>query len=86
MDKKTLTMLSFGVFCAAVICLVVGTIVFLTSGSNGIMYFTGIAMVCLGGAMGIIPFFILVWVLIARLFAGKDKNRTEDDTDNVNNG
>ncbi len=76
-------MLSLGVFTAAVVCLVVGSIVFLASGNNGVMYFTGIAMMCLGGAMGIIPFFILVCTLVVKLVSrtGKDKEAKDEDTD-----
>ncbi len=76
-------MLSLGVFTAAVVCLVVGSIVFLASGNNGVMYFTGIAMMCLGGAMGIIPFFILVCTLVVKLVSRtcKDKEAKDEDTD-----
>ena len=76
-------MLSLGVFTAGVVCLVVGSIVFLASGNNGVMYFTGIAMMCLGGAMGIIPFFILVCTLVVKLVSrtGKDKEAKDEDTD-----
>ena len=83
MDKRTIVMLSLGVFTAAVVCLVVGSIVFLASGNNGVMYFTGIAMMCLGGAMGIIPFFILVCTLVVKLVSrtGKDKEAKDEDTD-----
>ena len=83
MDKRTIIMLSLGVFTAAVVCLVVGAIVFLASGNNGVMYFTGIAMMCLGGAMGIIPFFILVCTLVVKLVSrtGKDKEAKDEDTD-----
>ena len=83
MDKRTIVMLSLGVFTAAVVCLVVGSIVFLASGNNGVMYFTGIAMMCLGGAMGIIPFFILVCALVVKLVSrtGKDKEAKDEDTD-----
>ena len=47
------------------------------------MYFTGIAMMCLGGAMGIIPFFILVCALVVKLVSrtGKDKEAKDEDTD-----
>lgn len=79
MDRKTITMLALGVFCAAVICLVAGAIVFVLSGSNGVMYFTGLAMMCLGGAMGIIPLFVLIWALIAALISKRGKNRQDDD-------
>lgn len=81
MDKKTIVMLALGVFCAAVICLIVGAIVFLFSGSNGVMYFTGIAMMCLGGAMGIIPLFILVCTLVIKLISRAGKGKDDENID-----
>lgn len=74
-------MLALGVFCAAVICLIVGAIVFLASGSNGVMYFTGIATMCLGGAMGIIPLFILVCTLVTKLILRSGKGKDDENID-----
>ncbi len=74
MDRKTIFLIALGIFCAAIVCLIVGLALFLTT-SDGVIAVVGIAMTAIGAMMGFLPLVVMIALLVLRLVnKNEDKN------------
>lgn len=73
MNRKSVTSIALGVLVAAVVCVIVGIILYFSAQKNAILLIIGLFMIFMGSIMAIVPLIFLIIVLISAIAAKRKK-------------
>lgn len=73
MNRKSVTAIALGVLAAAIVCIIVGIILYFAAQKNAILLIVGLFMIFMGSIMAIVPLIFLIIALISVIAAKRKK-------------